>query len=72
MNYSHDCTGAAFHPGFRPQLRPKRMLKMGIFGGTYFITSPTLLIRRASASAVTPVEARRLCILGMRWRRNVL
>jgi hypothetical protein len=40
MNYSRDLTGAAFHPGFRPQLRPKQMLKMGIFGGTYFARRP--------------------------------
>ena len=36
MPYSRDLTGKRFDPGFRPQLRPKQMLKLGVFGGTYF------------------------------------
>ena len=40
MSYSRDLTGTGFHPEFRPQLRPKQMLRMGIFGGTYFARRP--------------------------------
>ena len=28
-------TGRAFHPGFTPQLTPKQMLELGVFGGKY-------------------------------------
>lgn len=40
MSYSRDLRGKAFDPGFRPDLRPREMLKMGIFGGTYFARRP--------------------------------
>ena len=40
MPYSRDLTGRAFAPGFRPQLRPRQMLRMGVFGGTYFALRP--------------------------------
>jgi hypothetical protein len=40
MAYTRDLTGKPFDPGFRPQLRPQQMLKMGVFGGTYFARRP--------------------------------
>lgn len=40
MPYSRDLTGKPFALGFRPHLRPKQMLRMGVFGGTYFARRP--------------------------------
>ena len=40
MTYSRDLQAKPFDPGFCPQLRPAQMLKMGIFGGTYFARRP--------------------------------
>jgi len=28
-------TGRCFHPGFNPQLTPRQMLRLGVFGGKY-------------------------------------
>ncbi|MFA6427358.1 MAG: hypothetical protein WCW16_02845 [Candidatus Magasanikbacteria bacterium] len=39
-NYTYKLTepaGKHFHPDFRPQLTPRQMLKIGVFGGAYFI-----------------------------------
>lgn len=33
--------GKNFHPDFRPDLSPKKMLDLGIFGGLYFSDKPT-------------------------------
>lgn len=36
--YVYDCTepvGKNFHPDFKPQLTPKQMLELGVFGGRY-------------------------------------
>ncbi len=38
QNYSYKCTepiGKHFHPDFKPQLTPKEMLTIGVFGGKY-------------------------------------
>ncbi len=37
-DYVYDCTepvGKNFHPEFKPQLTPKQMLELGVFGGRY-------------------------------------
>jgi hypothetical protein len=33
--YLTEAAGNNFHPGFKPDLTPKQMLKMGVFGGKY-------------------------------------
>ena len=41
--YSYECEfamGTHFSPDFTPDLTPKQMLQLGIFGGDYFTTSP--------------------------------
>jgi hypothetical protein len=38
QNYSYEIIepmGRNFHPGFKPDLTPKEMLKLGVFGGVY-------------------------------------
>lgn len=38
QGYTYDCTepeGKNFHPDFKPELTPKELLKMGVFGGKY-------------------------------------
>lgn len=41
--YYYTCTeptGKNFHPDFKPELTPKEMLRLGIFGGDYFQEAP--------------------------------
>ena len=35
--------GRDFHPDFRPELSPKEMLELGVFGGAYFKDFPVEL-----------------------------
>lgn len=42
-NYIYELTEAAgrnFHPDFKPDLTPKEMLEIGVFGGVYFADKP--------------------------------
>ena len=44
QNYTYEITqpvGRNFHPDFKPQLTPKDMLELGVFGGVYFGDKPS-------------------------------
>ena len=43
QNYTYSITekeGKNFHEDFKPQLTPKQMLSLGVFGGLYFSDQP--------------------------------
>lgn len=41
--YLTESPGRNFHPDFKPQLTPREMLELGVFGGAYFIGVPGLV-----------------------------
>ena len=62
--YTYELTepeGAHFHPDFKPQLTPKQMLELGVFGGKYMTDCtnefPSNWFVRAKLSPIKPDPA---------------
>lgn len=54
--YITEPAGRNFHPDFKPDLTPKEMLKLGVFGGAYFIGVDNLIPKEYPNSWFTGVK----------------